>query len=355
LNEIEGKIDDIRNRYTPRIEDIEENIEDINLEIEQLQNEMNSLRGTFGFGYRGETDSEKRRNKEKYHNLEKRQERKELKIEQLESKKKLITNRMNEEVKRINDRYDKLVNNSIEKYEFTPEEYDYKIQGKKLLWLSRVIGEVNTMSNTFSVTYDYKKITKIGECNSCKSNFIDVDDIHVCSICGNTFCSKHILKCEKCNKEICKRDSWTCSICNKVYCKDEKKIKCNECEDKFCEDCINKCSICDNNFCKKHLEKCSVCKKLVCKKDSKKCPVCKKVVCKNCLTKCKGCKKAVCKDDFVKCPNCGKTVCKDCVRYKRKFLVVKKQRCIFCIDEEDKVNRNAPTLFEKIKRKVRSK
>lgn len=226
--------------------------------------------------------------------------------------------------------------------QFTPNEYsnkywkdinEYKIKIKKCVCTDcpncneRVYAPYRTYWNN-CVKCD-KKI-----CNECIYD----------NTCGNNYCKKNIcnecnMMCRYCNKkncgcmEIIKCDNCDDSICENCinynyYC-EQNYVDCTECNKKYCIKCCLVCKNCERNECPKcnncnqccnkcGWNRCDMCNTVCCNKcGSNRCNMCNTVCCNECKIKCELCeRKRICMcQDFSHCKSCNKLVCDDCSNF----------------------------------------
>ena len=180
-----------------------------------------------------------------------------------------------------------------------------------------------------------------------------------CHICGERYCTRHLLGCLVCREHFCRQCSELCEICGKpvgkihlTACEISYKLACPACTmvcsccrkhvnqtlisycafcgQQACVECMFRCAVCGEAFCVHHVTECELTHQMTCPRHSGKCDqcgrrvstahlntcdVCGITVCTKCSTQCHHCGIFFCEkhaEEMLSCPECGEMYCVLC-------------------------------------------
>jgi len=151
----------------------------------------------------------------------------------------------------------------------------------------------------------------------------------LCKVCKKSLCGLCSKLCGKCNQPICETcfdlKNNICLLCspNCKLCFESMKNSaiCEDCNSKFCTNCVKFCQVCNKMVCLNCAKQCESCKNdHICSDCLKtECSECKKLCCLKCVTQaCTQCSQSVCKSCSVKnpmqmCSECYIPCCSKCL------------------------------------------
>lgn len=180
-----------------------------------------------------------------------------------------------------------------------------------------------------------------------------------CHLCGERYCTRHLLGCLVCREHFCRQCSTSCEICgrpvSKIHltaCEISYQLACPACTmvcsccrkhvnqslisycafcgQQACAECTFRCAVCGETFCVHHVTECELTHQMTCPRHSgtcdqcgrhisttrlNRCDVCGTTVCTTCSTQCHHCGIFFCQkhaEEMLPCPQCGKMYCVLC-------------------------------------------
>lgn len=200
-----------------------------------------------------------------------------------------------------------------------------------------------------------------------------------CHLCGERFCSRHLLGCLVCREHYCQQCAVMCESCGRPVAHNHVTVceisgqrncpactsacsccrkqvsqslihTCAYCGQQACAECTFRCEVCGQEFCVHHVSKCDVTGALVCPNHLGTCAHCGKHVSTAALHICDACRKSVCPDCSKHCHQCGTYFCEKhadelltCPECGRRYCVLcysGQGPCTQCLGEEVKTLRS---------------
>lgn len=177
--------------------------------------------------------------------------------------------------------------------------------------------------------------TYFNKCQECESVYCEnccpppTKDAPTCE-CGFEY--EHVMFCKECDRvtfiECDELERGNCEECDKEACYENCLSWCEQCEEHYCQDHINKCS-CGSVLCQDHIIQCNKCNKSLCDEcamDSFNfCEKCEQdwgyPACEACVStmstnyQCESCEISLCKEcercGFI-CTTCERQTCREC-------------------------------------------
>ncbi len=160
----------------------------------------------------------------------------------------------------------------------------------------------------------------------------------VCHVCGERYCSRHLLGCLVCREHYCRQCATVCESCGKPVARNHVTVceisgqrncpactiecsccrkqvaqsqvhACAYCGQQACSECTFRCEVCNEEFCVHHVSECDVTGAMVCSKHLGTCKQCGKRVSTAVLHTCDTCGISVCTDCSQQCRQCGTFFC----------------------------------------------
>ena len=150
-------------------------------------------------------------------------------------------------------------------------------------------------------------------CESCGKPTAH-NHVTVCDISGQRNCPACAIECSCCRKQVSQSLMKACAYCGQQACS-ECTFQCEVCGDEFCVHHISECDVTGAMVCPKHLGTCKQCGKQVSTAVLHACDICGTKVCTGCSQQCRQCGTFFCEkhsDEIIACTECGTRYCVLC-------------------------------------------